>query len=351
MESAEGLKMLELKKTERKKMLEHWLEASCGIVSPILQPMVGDASLRRYFRINKLGNSYVVMDAPPPQENCHPYVAIAKALRDIGLNTPEIMAANLEQGFLLITDFGDATFLNTLNSGNADKLYRLALDELVTLHTCKVVEGHVIPPFSADWMWKEWGWYKEWFLDKLLGLPWSTVEPDLDRCYAYIINSAVSQPQVFMHRDYHSANLMVLPFNRVGILDFQDAFIGPVTYDLVSLLRDSYINWPREQVVDWAIAYLHRLQEFGALKKISYQEFLMWFDLMGIQRNLKALLTFARKQVRDHQSQYLYHIPRTLEYLVTVSEDYPELLPLHTYLRVIVQPAFGKRISGISEGR
>jgi N-acetylmuramate 1-kinase len=189
-------------------------------------------------------------------------------------------------------------------------------------------------------MLKEWAWHKEWVLDKFLGLSSPLAEKSLDACYELLVESAVTQPQVFMHRDYHSANLMVLPEGKVGILDFQDAFIGPVTYDLVSLLRDCYIDWPRERVRSWALFYLQTLHDKGLLSHVDDQEFLRWFDLMGMQRHLKALLTFARKHVRDHQSHYLDHIPRTLGYLLNVSQHYPEFTRLHDYLRVTVQPAF-----------
>ncbi|MBX3708169.1 MAG: phosphotransferase [Gammaproteobacteria bacterium] len=343
MESAHDLRLSELKKTERRLAIERWLQISCGIPSPVLQPMVGDASLRCYFRVEVHGTSFVVMDAPPLHENCHSYIAISKALKNIGLHVPEVIVAELEQGFLLITDLGNATFLNTLNTENADKLYGLALDALAVLQGCRMVEGYIIPPFTADFMWKEWAWHKEWFLGKLLGLLPLSAEKDLDHCYEHIVESAVSQPQVFMHRDYHSANLMVLPQDKVGILDFQDAFIGPVTYDLVSLLRDAYINWPQEQVRQWAINYWQKLHGLGVLTT-THQEFLRWFDLMGVQRQLKALLTFARKHVRDHQSHYLHHIPRTLEYLISVSQHYAELSALYEYLYMTVQPAFARVI-------
>jgi len=159
-------------------------------------------------------------------------------------------------------------------------------------------------------------------------------ESRLDACYEVVVESAASQPQVFMHRDFHSANLMVMN-EEVGILDFQDAFIGPVTYDLVSLLRDCYIDWPTERVTSWANAYRLMLQSRGLLEGVDQKTFMRWFDLMGVQRHLKALLTFARKQVRDHQSTYLKHIPRTLCYLLNTTEKYPELLPLNEYLQSV----------------
>jgi aminoglycoside/choline kinase family phosphotransferase len=331
MESVQELKMIVIN-DKRKDAIEHWLSHSCAIQPVLLQPMVGDASFRRYFRLVAQEKSLVVMDAPPPQENVRSYSAISMALRQMGVQTPEIIAADLEQGFLLITDFGDATYLKTLTLDNADLLYQRAMHTLSIIQSCKTVPNHTMPFFNTDFMLKEWGWHKEWVLDKWLDISLSSqVEKKLDECYALIVESAINQPQVFMHRDFHSANLMVTN-EEVGVLDFQDAFIGPVTYDLVSLLRDCYIDWPQEKVNAWALAYSRILHERGLLTNVDDQTFIRWFDLMGIQRHLKALLTFARKHVRDHQSRYLQYVPRTLMYLLTVSERYPELHCLHDYL-------------------
>lgn len=337
MESAQALKLAA--QMERQGLLSIWLESNAGVHPILLEPMPGDASLRRYFRVNIRGESFVVMDAPPEYENCRPFVAIAKALCEIGLYAPDILEADVERGFLLLTDFGDQTFLNTLNINNADILYRKALEALALLQTCRFVDGHTIPPFTADFMLKEWAWHKEWFLEKWLGIDYRAQEKELDACYQLLVESAVNQPQVFMHRDYHSANLMVLPENEVGILDFQDAFIGPVTYDAVSLLRDCYIDWPEESVQIWSRFYRQKLLESETIDFFDEAQWQRWFDFMGMQRHLKALLTFARKQVRDQQPRYLQFVPRTLNYLVRVSANYPELTVLHQFLRNTVRPA------------
>lgn len=334
MESTQQFKIAQVEPSKREQLLMSWLQSECGLSSTTLVPMAGDASMRRYFRVETSARSLVVMDAPPPQENCRPFIAIAKALRELGLQTPEIFFANVEQGFLLLSDFGDATYLKTLNVNNADFLYQRALDALAILQTCRQAKPHHIPLFTADFMWKEWAWHKEWFLEKLLGVAYAPIETELDACYKKIVNSAVMQPQVFMHRDFHSANLMVLP-NEVGILDFQDAFIGPVTYDLVSLLRDCYIDWPEQKVQQWVWYYQQKM----ALD-VDPNTFLQWFDYMSLQRHLKALLTFARKKVRDEQPHYLQFIPRTLNYLLNVTQRYSELTALHNYLQHTVQPTF-----------
>lgn len=328
----------ELKNTDRQQTLNAWL-AHCGIdaSAATLTAMPGDASFRRYFRLHTGNDSFVVMDAPPSKEPCGPFIAIAKALRVLNLHVPDIIAADVDKGLLLLTDFGDATYLKNLCDDNADALYEYALMALTILQGCQQVPNHYVPPFTIDFMLEEWAWHKEWFLEKLLGLS-SPVE--LDKCYTRLVVQAVAQPQVFMHRDFHSANLMVLP-DAVGILDFQDAFIGPVTYDAVSLLRDCYIAWPEAKVQHWALSYAHRLRELNVLD-VSDEIFMYWFDLMGMQRHLKALLTFARKSVRDGQHHYLQHIPRTLNYLLQVSARYPDFEILNDYYRHSVQPAFDK---------
>lgn len=335
MESADSLK-----ENERQKKLQAWLD-HCVPQRPFsLEVMPGDASFRRYFRLHSPTASWVVMDAPPPHENCRPFIAIANALRAMGLQTPEIIEADAERGFLLLTDFGDVTYLKALNTKNADLLYRCALDALLTLQSCQTIPDHVLPFFTADFMQQEWAWHKEWFLEKLLGLSFTAEEKELDTAFTRLVESATHQPQVFMHRDYHSANLMVVPTKDIAILDFQDAFIGPLTYDVVSLLRDCYIDWPEERVKNWALQYWQMLNDKGTLANVDQATFLRWFDLMGVERHLKALFTFARKAVRDQQPQYLRHVPRTLNYLLQVTRRYPELSALYDFYSQVVQPAW-----------
>jgi len=336
----ESTQVLKTSKHERKQAILDWLHSTCGINAPSLEVMAGDASLRRYFRLYTASQSLVVMDAPPPVENCRPYIAIAKALRQQGLHAPEVLHADVMRGFLVISDLGDATYLSALTETNSEALYGEALSALATLQAMRCVEGYITPAFTAHFMRQEWVWHKEWVWNKLLGLSLPLAEKTLDACNEVIIESAVSQPQVFMHRDYHSANLMVLPEGGVGILDFQDAFIGPLTYDVVSLLRDCYTTIKKDEVEALALSYLHRLHDSGEYTEIDEQTFLRWFDLMGVQRHLKAMMTFARKAVRDHEPRYLTYIPRTLQYLTDVTHRYPELAVLHDYLRVTVQPAF-----------
>ena len=312
--------------------LQQWLSQTVQLKDYQLEPMAGDASFRRYFRVHQTGKSHVVMDAPPLRENCTSFIAISNALRALNLRTPEIIQGDLSAGFLLLTDFGDRLLLKELNSMNAENLYSCALDALAILQNCRDVTGWTVPLFTADFMREELKLFKEWFLETHLGLILSPqIQQMLTTCFDFLAESAVAQPQVFMHRDYHSANLMILPNHDIGILDFQDAFIGPVTYDLVSLLRDCYIDWPEDLVTKLVLYYRDRLEN----KNNSSDEFLRWFDLMGIQRHLKALLTFSRKFRRDGNATYLQHIPRTLNYILMVSERYEECWMLNNFLKEI----------------
>lgn len=314
----------------RTQLLQEWLLTHCKLPEFHMQALPGDASFRRYFRLQmEAGSTYIAMDAPPERENCVPFVAIANALREMGLLSPEIIASDVSQGFLLITDFGQRLLLNELNPANAEFLYGRALNALAVLQTCRHVIDWNIPTFTAELMRQELRLFKEWFLQRHLNLTLtSSIEKQLDECFDFLAITAANQTQVFMHRDYHSANLMVLPNEQIGILDFQDAFIGPVTYDLASLLRDCYIAWPDTLVNKLAVQYWEKL----ALTQVTVEEFLRWFDLMSVQRHLKALLTFSRKWQRDGNSNYLQHIPRTLAYIEKISARYPECNALHEFV-------------------
>lgn len=330
----------EQKGPRKEDLLVRWIENQCQQAVLSIKAMQGDASFRQYFRVHtEKGTMVAMIDADPPNESRHTFAPIANSLRDLGVMTPEIYAVNDEAGFLLLTDFGDQTYLKILTTENADQLYRNALMTLALMQQLKQTPTYTLPLFTDEWMWKEWAWHKEWFLTKWLGLPLSVhEEKGLNGCVSKLIHTAITQPQTFMHRDYHSANLMRLADNQVGVLDFQDAFMGPLTYDLVSLLRDSYLAWPDEKVTEWALFYKMQLNPFHGIACVSNDEFLYWFDWMGLERHLKTLFTFARKAVRDHQPSYLQHVPRVLNYLVKVSERYDELSYLYTYFSERVIP-------------
>jgi N-acetylmuramate 1-kinase len=322
----------------RKHILQKWLIDSCCLEGVVLHAMPGDASFRRYFRVQHATKTYVAMDAPIERDDSRPYIAISKALHTMGLHTPQIIYSDLEQGFLLLTDLGDRQLLKELNTSNAEWLYGRALNALAILQSCSHVPDLKIPPFTAHFMRQELMLFQEWFLETYLKLNLSdTTQKMLTRVFDRLVESIVEQPLVFMHRDYHSANLMVLPEHNIGILDFQDAFMGPVTYDLVSLLRDCYIAWPDELINKLVLRYHEQLN-----LSVSSDEFNHWFDWMGLQRHMKTLLTFSRKFERDHNSNYLQHIPRTLDYITNVSAKYPPLSDFHLFFEEMVCPAFKK---------
>jgi len=325
--------------SDRQQALQSWLAQESGFKNYQLTPLAGDASFRCYFRMVHGEQSYIVMDAPPERESCVSFIAIANALRKTNLKTPEIFASDLSQGFLLLTDFGDRLYLQELTPQNAKTLYQVALDDLSILQGCQKIEGLTLPHFTTKFMRQEMDWFKEWFLVRYLNLAEQEAET-LNSFFDWLTITSGQQPYVLMHRDYHSANLMMLPESQLGILDFQDAFIGPVTYDLASLLRDCYIAWPEQLVNELALYYLNSLQNKGALLNVKQDEFLFWFDCMSMQRHLKALITFSRKYIRDGNASYLRHIPRTLDYLLKVSERHPQSKILNTYLINSVIPAF-----------
>lgn len=313
--------------TERKMLLKAWVDQLLGQEVCDIKPLAPDASTRRYYRLITPMTSYIAVDAPQPNNN-EAFIAIARALAQLDVQIPEVMSADIEHGFLLLTDFGDETFLRAFNERGslelANLLYEKAMQALAKMQSCRKVDGYTLPTFDETWLTNEWVWHKEWFLQKWLAVDLIRHEAELDEAYAILSAAVNAQPRLFMHRDYHSANLMVLPDESIGVLDFQDAFVGPITYDLASLLRDCYITWPDEHVEKWVLYHAALLRQRHLLH-VNDELFMRWFDWMSVQRHIKALMTFARKHVRDHQSQYLAHVPRTLHYIEKVCNKYPEL--------------------------
>lgn len=319
--------------TERTSEISRWLNSK-GYIVDDLKPVSGDASFRRYLRGYVDGVSYIIMDAPPANEDCQGFVAIGHALHQAGLNVPEIFQADLENGFLLLSDLGDRQYLGELNQGTAEQLYSDAMDALLVIQKNGPGEGE-IPPYDEALLLQEMELFRQWFLGDHLQLKLDkSTNTMLDNTYALLAASALEQPGVCVHRDYHSRNLMLTREHNPGILDFQDAVYGPVTYDLVSLLRDCYIAWPRAQVETWALGFLkHAIQsQIIDGEKIGTQQFLRWFDLMGVQRHLKATGIFARLRHRDGKPGYLNDIPRTLNYIEEVTGCYPELKEFHSFI-------------------
>lgn len=316
---------------QRLEQLNTWLGRDLGLPRYDIAPASSDASFRRYFRIRFDGESRIVMDAPPDKEDSRPFVRIARALHGIGLNVPQILAEDLAQGFLLLSDLGSEQYLGALHADSVNRLYGDAMGALLTLQACGPQQDE-LPPYDEALLLREMELFREWYLGRHLQLTLSDSEQRLlDETFRLLAQSALAQPQVAVHRDYHSRNLMVAPHNP-GILDFQDAVHGPVTYDLVSLLRDCYIAWPRAQVEAWALGYQELAIDSGILRGRDEERFLRWFDWMGVQRHLKATGIFARLNHRDGKPGYLKDIPRTLGYVREVAGRYSELAPLSALL-------------------
>lgn len=303
-----------------------------------VSPASADASFRRYFRVRAGERSVIVMDAPPDKEDCAPFVRIARAFGALGLNVPSILAQDLERGFLLLGDLGERLYLASLDESSVERLYADATAALVRLQKGSNTLAW-LPPYDAELLRREMELFREWYLRRH-----RRVELDarrhavLDAVFERLTTAALEQPRVAVHRDFHSRNLMVTPVNNPGILDFQDAVYGPVTYDLVSLLRDCYIAWGRERVEGWVQAYYAQARSAGVDVGDDSRRFLQWFDWMGVQRHLKATGIFARLNHRDGKPGYLKDIPRTLDYVLDVTVRYPELHELHALLCEIGPP-------------
>ncbi len=326
--------------SDRLDHIDHWLQRILGSSSFELKPASNDASFRRYWRVTCNGMTRIVMDAPPTKEDCHPFVDVSRRLLEAGLNVPQVLAQDLEQGLLLLTDLGEDLYLNVLNPHTAERLYADAIEGLLTMQRQARVEH--LPPYDRKRLREEMELFRVWLVGKELGIALSQEQHALlDRLFTALADSALAQPQVFVHRDYHARNLLYTVENNPGILDFQDAVVGPVTYDLVSLLRDCYIQWPAKQVQAWALGYYERARYAGLLPETHTEVFLRWFDLMGVQRHLKASGIFARLWHRDGKPGYLNEVPRTLGYIVEVSRNYPELEGLGQFLIEIAVPRLG----------
>jgi aminoglycoside/choline kinase family phosphotransferase len=293
-----------------------------------LRPASADASFRRYFRIDAVdGRTLIVMDAPPPQEDVRPFIEIAGLFAGIGLSVPEILAQDVERGFLLLSDLGSTTYLQQLNADSAPKLYMDAIDALVLLQTKS--QPDVLPEYDRAFLLRELQIFPEWYLGKHLKATLTDQQTtDLNKVFDAILANNLAQPQVFIHRDYHSRNLMVLPAGNPGVLDFQGALYGPITYDIVSLLRDVYIQWDEAQVLDWMIRYWERAKRAGLPVHPDIDAFYRDFEYMGLQRHLKILGLFARLHHRDGKEAYLKDIPLVMDYVRKTALRYRELIPL-----------------------
>ncbi len=322
---------------DRANQLVTWLTDTLGSSILSLQFASEDASFRRYFRAMEPGRTFIVMDAPPDKMSTEPFIRIARKFRDLGINTPEIDHFDAQQGFVMMTDFGSQTYFDALNPANADTLYAAALDTLVQLQAAPAAQLDGLPLYDTQLLRSEMELFPDWYLPHQLDTAEITdLDATLNAIFDQLIASALEQPQVCVHLDYHSRNLMHLPGQPPGVIDFQDARIGPLTYDLVSLLRDCYIVWPREKVADWIAQYLQKAKHATAIALPDRHQLMQWFDWMGLQRHIKVAGIFTRLHDRDQKARYLRDIPTVLNYIETVSRQYRELKPLHDLIVRII---------------
>jgi len=310
---------------ERLAQLQGWLQQVLPGQSFDLAPASSDASFRRYFRVSLNNRSLIVMDAPPQHENCAPFVHVAQLFAAAGVHVPEIRAQDLTQGFLLLSDLGCDTYLSKLNAASADALYRDANVALIKIQLAS--KPGQLPPYDAALLLREMQLFPEWYVAKHLQVQLTPGQRAvLDSALQQILDNVLAQPAVYVHRDYHARNLMVSEPNP-GVLDFQDAVYGPITYDLVSLYKDAYIAWDEERILDWTVRYWEDAKRARLPVAEDFGAFYRDFEWMGIQRHIKVLGIFARLYHRDGKAGYLNDMPLVLRYLRTACERYRALGP------------------------
>jgi N-acetylmuramate 1-kinase len=310
---------------ERLQCLESWIKTVFPQKNFTLSPASADASFRRYFRITMNEQTMIAMDAPPQLENCAPFLHAAEVLASANVHVPAILAQDLAQGFLLLSDLGNTTYLQALetNPTSVDKLYSDAIDALIKIQL--ISRAQIFPEYDETLLRRELDLFPEWYITRHLQ---ATLDEkllrDLATIFSRILENILAQPRVFVHRDYHSRNLMMTTPNP-GILDFQDAVYGPITYDLVSLFKDAYIQWEEERVLDWVIRYWEKARKAGLPVATNFSDFYRDFEWMGVQRHLKVLGIFARLYHRDHKDAYLKEMPLVMTYLRKACERYRDL--------------------------
>jgi hypothetical protein len=316
----------------RLQALSAWLQAqphAWSIDVASLRPASADASFRRYFRVDAPGHSgrtLIVMDAPPEKEDTRPFIHVAELLAQAGLNAPAIVARDVEQGFLLLTDLGSVTYLSALRPQNADALFADAIDALVKWQLAS--RPGVLPPYDEALLRREVQLFPDWYVERHLQHSLTGAERQtLEEQTRLILDACLAQPAVYVHRDYMPRNLMLSTPNP-GILDFQDAVFGPITYDIASLMRDAFVSWDEERVIDWTVRYWQAARAAALPVDPDFGDFYRAFEWMGLQRHLKVLGIFARIQYRDGKPQYLPDTPRFVKYVRGVTQRYGTLLPL-----------------------
>jgi N-acetylmuramate 1-kinase len=303
--------------------LNAWLTQNYFTKEFTLAPASADASFRRYFRVSAEGKTWIAMDAPPPQEDCRPFVNVAALMRDAGLNVPQVVAQDIERGFLLLSDLGTTTYLNGFNEDNPNALFSDAIDALITWQLAS--KPGVLPPYDAALLQREIDLFPDWYVGKHLQTTFTGAQQKVFAAAStLLINAALAQPKVYVHRDYMPRNLMLSTPNP-GVLDFQDAVYGPITYDVASLFRDAFVSWPEARELDWVIRYWERARAAGLPVHADFGDFWRDFEWMGLQRHIKVLGIFARINYRDGKPHYLKDTPRFIEYARRVCGRYREL--------------------------
>jgi aminoglycoside/choline kinase family phosphotransferase len=312
---------------QRQQQLTDWLSSLFPSQPFTLAPASADASFRRYFRATfGDGSTRVVMDAPPQHENCEPFLHIGKLFEQAGTHVPHVYAQDLAQGFLLLSDLGNTTYLQALQTGNPKLLYGAATDALIKIQLAS--RPAELPPYNQALLRRELDLFPEWYIHKHLGVTLSDKQKaKLEEVFQRILANNLAQPCVYVHRDYHSRNLMFSEPNP-GILDFQDAVYGPITYDLASLFKDAYVKWEEADIIDWLIQYWEKARKAGLPVREDFGDFYRDYEMMGVQRHIKVLGIFARLYHRDGKDGYLKDMPLVMEYLHKACERYIDLKPL-----------------------
>ncbi|MGB8516749.1 MAG: phosphotransferase [Gallionella sp.] len=312
---------------QRQQQLSIWLQSLYPNQTFTLAPASADASFRRYFRATFAdGASKIIMDAPPEHEDCLPFLHVGKLFEDAGTHVPHVYAQDLAQGFLLLSDLGNTTYLQALNAGNAAQLYGAATDALIQIQLASRPDE--LPPYDEALLRRELNLFPDWYIAKHLGVTLSEKQQaKLEEVFARIVKNNLAQPNVYVHRDFHSRNLMVTEPNP-GVIDFQDAVYGPITYDLASLFKDAYIRWEEYEIMDWLIKYWEKARKAGLPVRADFGEFYRDYEMMGAQRHLKVLGIFARLYHRDGKDGYLKDMPLVMDYLRRACVRYIDLKPL-----------------------
>jgi aminoglycoside/choline kinase family phosphotransferase len=311
---------------ERQRQIQGWIEEHLQLAPLALEVASADASFRRYFRVRCGARTLIAMDAPPAHEDCRTFVRVAGLMAAAGLHVPEIVATDFGRGFLLLSDLGTTSYLQALNADSADRLFDDATDALVRWQLAS--KPGVLPPYDEALLKREIELFPEWYVRRHLGVTLSAPQQRaLDAVFATVIQSNLAQPAVYVHRDYMPRNLMMCTPNP-GVLDFQDAVYGPITYDVASLFKDAFISWDEERVLDWVVRYWEKAKRAGLPVDADFGAFYRDFEWMGLQRHLKVLGIFARLHYRDGKRGYLDDTPRFIAYVRAVAVRYGALAPL-----------------------